>query len=90
MILHRRPAWSVFLRRSMIPLVGTLAYVSLVTVLDEVVHWKIAVPIAVAGLLGTVLSILLGFRTNSAYQRWWEARKVWGGIVNDGLGRNRS
>ena len=34
-------------------------------------------------VLGTAIAILLGFRTNGAYERWWEARKVWGGIVND-------
>ncbi len=34
-------------------------------------------------LLGVVLSILLVFRTNSAYDRWWEARKQWGALVNN-------
>ncbi len=34
-------------------------------------------------ILGTVLAILMGFRVNNAYDRWWEARKVWGAIVND-------
>jgi putative membrane protein len=29
-----------------------------------------------------VLGLLLGFRTNSAYERWWEARKLWGKLVN--------
>lgn len=32
--------------------------------------------------LGFVLSLLLVFRTNSAYDRWWEGRKLWGGLVN--------
>ena len=32
--------------------------------------------------LGIVLSILLVFRTNSAYDRWWEGRKQWGALVN--------
>lgn len=34
-------------------------------------------------LLGIVLSILLGFRNNAAYDRWWEARKQWGQMVNE-------
>lgn len=34
-------------------------------------------------LLGVVLSILLSFRTNSAYDRWWEGRKLWGSLVNN-------
>ncbi|GAB4456480.1 MAG: bestrophin family ion channel [Armatimonadaceae bacterium] len=33
-------------------------------------------------LIGSALTIFLGFRTNSAYARWWEARILWGGIVN--------
>jgi putative membrane protein len=32
-------------------------------------------------LLGVALSIFLGFRNNAAYDRWWEARKLWGQMV---------
>ncbi|MFK0692191.1 bestrophin family protein [Mesorhizobium sp. IMUNJ 23033] len=34
-------------------------------------------------LLGVALSIYLGFRNNAAYDRWWEARKLWGQLVFD-------
>lgn len=34
------------------------------------------------GLVGAALSIFLAFRTNSAYNRWWEARSLWGSLVN--------
>ncbi len=33
-------------------------------------------------LLGFVISFLLVFRTNTAYERWWEGRKQWGALVN--------
>ncbi|MDQ3192888.1 MAG: hypothetical protein M3Q58_14945 [Bacteroidota bacterium] len=33
--------------------------------------------------LGTAISILLSFKMSQSYDRWWEARKVWGAIVND-------
>lgn len=33
-------------------------------------------------LLGFVISMLLVFRTNTAYDRWWEGRKQWGGLMN--------
>jgi len=33
-------------------------------------------------LLGIVLGLFLVFRTNSAYDRWWEGRRLWGGMVN--------
>jgi putative membrane protein len=34
-------------------------------------------------LLGFALSLLLVFRTNTAYDRWWEGRKLWGSLVNN-------
>lgn len=34
------------------------------------------------GMLGFVISLLLAYRTNTAYDRWWEGRKMWGGLVN--------
>jgi putative membrane protein len=37
---------------------------------------------AMHSLLGIVLGLFLVFRTNSAYDRWWEGRKLWGGLVN--------
>ena len=37
----------------------------------------------VYSLLGFVISLLLVFRTNTAYDRWWEGRKAWGSFVND-------
>ncbi|MEO9870897.1 bestrophin family protein [Ekhidna sp.] len=39
-------------------------------------------PVVPVTILGGALAIFLGFRNNSAYDRWWEARKIWGGIVN--------
>ncbi|KDN56490.1 bestrophin family protein [Flavobacterium seoulense] len=35
------------------------------------------------GILGFVISLLLVFRTNTAYDRWWEGRKLWGSLVNN-------
>ena len=37
---------------------------------------------ALHSLLGIVLGLFLVFRTNSAYDRWWEGRKLWGALVN--------
>lgn len=39
--------------------------------------------VAVFSLVGFVISLLLVFRTNTAYDRWWEGRKRWGALVND-------
>lgn len=38
--------------------------------------------IAMHSLLGIVLGLFLVFRTNTAYDRWWEGRKLWGAMVN--------
>ena len=38
---------------------------------------------SIYSLLGVMLSIFLVFRTNTAYDRWWEARKQWGALVNN-------
>ncbi len=43
----------------------------------------IMVPVPVVAILGTALAIILGFKNSSAYERWWEARQIWGGIVNE-------
>ncbi|MCJ7934369.1 MAG: hypothetical protein MUW56_12200 [Chryseobacterium sp.] len=44
---------------------------------------KISLPLNIPALLGTAVSLLLAFRTSQSYERWWEARTVWGAIVND-------
>ena len=41
------------------------------------------IPMTSATILGTAISLLLAFRTAQAYDRWWEARKIWGEIVNN-------
>src|SRR4028119_1409051 len=46
-------------------------------------HLLPEMPLSIPALLGTAISILLSFKMNQSYDRWWEARKVWGAIVND-------
>lgn len=42
-----------------------------------------ALPFSIAAILGSALAIFVAFRNNSAYARWWEARTIWGGIINN-------
>lgn len=55
----------------------------------EVEYWQLADNSYVKnitimhGMLGFVISLLLVFRTNTAYDRWWEGRKMWGSLVNN-------
>jgi len=44
---------------------------------------SLAVPVMVHTLIGTALGLLLVFRTNSSYDKFWEGRKLWGGMVNE-------
>lgn len=46
-------------------------------------HVRIALNVQIFSLLGVILSIFLVFRTNTAYDRWWEGRKQWGALVNN-------
>lgn len=43
---------------------------------------NVRIPLTFHSLLGVVLGLLLVFRTNTAYDRWWEGRKIWGALLN--------
>ncbi|HEU4535463.1 MAG TPA: bestrophin family ion channel [Polyangiaceae bacterium] len=61
---------------------GFLAWSVAVTAVSLRVR-PLGIPNTVHGLAGVALSLLLVFRTNSSYDRFWEGRKLWGGIVNE-------
>ena len=44
---------------------------------------RVTIPTTIHTLVGFALGTLLVFRTNSSYDRFWEGRKLWGGIVNE-------
>ena len=58
---------------------GTAAYV----LCCELGYEYLILPAIPVSILGGALAIFLGFKNSSAYDRWWEARKIWGSIVND-------
>ena len=43
----------------------------------------LALPSLPLAMMGAGLSVFLAFRNNSAYDRWWEARTLWGALVNE-------
>ena len=43
----------------------------------------ISIPISIGVFLGSAIALLLSFKLSQSYDRWWEARKIWGAIVND-------
>lgn len=44
---------------------------------------QISLPFSISAILGSALAIFIAFRNNSSYSRWWEARTVWGNIINN-------
>lgn len=62
---------------------GAGVYAALVVWIETDVI-RVAVPLGPSflSILGIILGLLLVFRTNTAYDRWWEGRKLWGQLVN--------
>lgn len=53
-----------------------------ITALYEVGHIAFHIPWLPVSVIGTAVAFYVGFKNNQAYDRMWEARKIWGGIVN--------
>ena len=85
MVVDYRPNWPRILGqvgRFLFLLFVLSVAVTALEYVDHPLFNPIAVPNLVISVLGAALGILLGFRTNSAYARWWEARQLWGALVN--------
>jgi ion channel-forming bestrophin family protein len=48
-----------------------------------VLHWKVPLTPGPFSLMGVSLALFLGFRINASYDRYWEARKLWGQVLVD-------
>lgn len=76
------------LRRLFPWIIGVFAYSALIAWL-ELEYWQLGADSKVRHiptlhtLLGFVISFVLVFRTNTAYDRWWEGRRLWGALVNN-------
>ena len=83
MYTARNLSFSFIIRFAWKPLLVFFIYSSVLTILYEVGDFKfIAIPFAPIGLVGTAVAFYVGFKNNSSYERLWEARKIWGAIVN--------
>lgn len=74
--------------RKLLPLMIAVSIYAWIVAFIEIEYFKLSETSYVRnvglmhGVLGFVISLLLVFRTNTAYDRWWEGRKVWGGLTN--------
>ncbi|TAF32464.1 MAG: hypothetical protein EAZ57_08620 [Cytophagales bacterium] len=61
----------------------TFAWSTLVVGCFQILNWKfLAIPFLPIGTIGTAVAFFLGFKNNQAYDRLWEARRLWGGMTN--------
>jgi ion channel-forming bestrophin family protein len=82
MILEKRiplTYWFKMLRFDML-IVGVFS--SVVFIMSLYLQ-HLTIPFSIVAFLGTAISLLLSFKLSQSYDRWWEARKIWGAIVND-------
>ncbi len=64
-------------------LIWITLWATLVTVLYNVFHFEwFSIPWLPISVIGTAVAFYIGFKNNQAYDRLWEARKIWGAIVN--------
>lgn len=72
------------LQFSWIHLLWLTLWGSIVLILHNIFHdtFWISIPWLPISVIGTAVAFYVGFKNNSAYDRLWEARKIWGGIVN--------
>ena len=76
--------WRGSMMKQMLPQLIVVTVLSVVAVWTEGTVWKHKVPLNATPftLVGVALALFLGFRNSSAYDRWWEGRKLWGALVN--------
>ncbi len=72
--------------RKLLPaMLGLAVYTAIFAYVEnEILHYvPIKNPLTIHSLVGFILSLLLVFRTNTAYDRWWEGRRIWGNFTNN-------
>ncbi len=80
MIVTTAPRAKQVLREVWQPLTLLFIWDVIVTIIYFVLPFR--APSLPLTLFGSVLALFLGFRSNSAYQRWWEGRGLWGLMIN--------
>lgn len=84
MLINKKISISYFLNLIKWDVLAITFYASVIGTLDHFSLFKeFSIPLNISALIGTLVSLLLAFRTAQSYERWWEARTVWGAIVND-------
>jgi putative membrane protein len=83
MLLHSNLKFSSVFRISGKDVILMLSLCTITYFVDAYLLTKVNVPGTVPVLLGTAIAFFIGFNNTRAYERWWEARIIWGALVND-------
>lgn len=77
-------AWRGSVLPSLLPRLLLIFCISLVALAthDHILKFTINLSTTPFSLIGIALAVFLGFRNNASYDRWWEARKLWGHLLN--------
>src|SRR5690606_30377287 len=65
------------------PFIIGFLYSLLISIIAYLLEFSFSIPWQPISIIGIAVAFYLGFKNNSSYDRTWEARKIWGGIVND-------
>jgi len=83
MLIRRNLKWSVILQYTWKSMLYYLILAVMVYLLhDRFALFQLELPFSTITALGTAVALFLGFKSSNAYDRWWEARQVWGLLVN--------
>ncbi len=80
MIVSSAPRFNVIVMEVWRPLTALFLWDCVVT--GVYLYYPFTAPSLPLTIFGSALALFLGFRTNSAYERWWEARGLWGLMIN--------
>lgn len=83
MYIKRNISWNIIIRYAWKNLIFFTCYAGLIFYLYHALDWKhIDIPFQPLSVIGIAVAFYIGFKNSQSYDRFWEGRKIWGGIVN--------
>lgn len=83
MILERPLPLKYLFDLAKVDLLVVVILSSVLTISTHFLNLDFNFPFSIPAFLGTAITLVLSFKLNQSYDRWWEARKIWGAVVND-------
>lgn len=84
MLLNKRLPFSYIFRKAQKHFITvSIISVCIYFIQRQLINVLPSIPVSLPIFLGTAISLILSFNLNQSYERWWEARRIWGSIVND-------